>query len=454
MGDTTSKQHVVHTTPRPSYWTEYIEGVETFVLPETVPAAAFLIGGLCLLCRRWCKSGDFLRQMGWLIVYFGAQTGMNLYMKAVLCTTTIHLESSQGQPGGELRGVPAAFAVTALQQFSGLVMFLFLWKFLPEGPFSKAGQARPPLASYFTSIVSFSLAFVLNIALNNFSLTLIPLSTNLIVRSCLPLATQMAELVAEKTVARTTRLRCLSLAEKAAALLGFGFAVLAVLAQAREESQDEGTKASRQLLLGVTVCLLSVIAAAANLFLAKMLGNDAELNSLETTASMSLPAALFLLPVVLFWSHPIPPEWGAVLQRDRMTDWEVFLLAVRRDPSFLGLALFSGVLAFAYNVLQYGVVQQLSATHAAFAGNVNKVATIVLSLLFGLEAQRQWGVVMIVAGVGNIGAFAAYSLAKTQAKEEQRGYSELKLEHAFDLNSCEELPTFLAVDSPHSAESP
>merc|ERR1712113_723506 len=83
-----------------------------------------------------------------------------------------------------------------------------------------------------------------------------------------------------------------------------------------------------------------------------------------------------------------------------------------KSPSTVGLAALSGALSLAYNTLQYGIVQCLSATHVAFAGNFNKALTIPLALLVGLEhlPAGKWGWIMLLACFGSIGAFAAYNV--------------------------------------------
>merc|ERR1712151_216371 len=92
------------------------------------------------------------------------------------------------------------------------------------------------------------------------------------------------------------------------------------------------------------------------------------------------------------------------------------------SPTIVGLAIFSGVFAFGYNALQFNIVQNLSATHTAFAGNFNKAATIALALLAGLEQLPvgQWGSVMLLACMGNIGAFTCYNFVKLSPKGEDK----------------------------------
>merc|ERR1719229_1165784 len=90
-----------------------------------------------------------------------------------------------------------------------------------------------------------------------------------------------------------------------------------------------------------------------------------------------------------------------------MTDWEVLEEVLARNPMAMTPMLFSGLLAFVYNILQYTLVHKLSASYATFAGNFNKAATVALSLLLGLEAlpDGKHGYVFILAVVGNITAF-------------------------------------------------
>merc|ERR1719436_1262281 len=97
-----------------------------------------------------------------------------------------------------------------------------------------------------------------------------------------------------------------------------------------------------------------------------------------------------------------------------MTDWQVMQQVMNINPVLLGLAALSGVFAVVYNTLQYTMVKELSATHTAFAGNFNKAATIVLSLMLGLETlpQRPWGSVTVFSIVGGISSFTAYSLVR------------------------------------------
>merc|ERR1719230_1832044 len=104
-----------------------------------------------------------------------------------------------------------------------------------------------------------------------------------------------------------------------------------------------------------------------------------------------------------------------------MTDWEIVKEVLDYNRGVLVLAALSGVFALAFNLLKYGIVQRLSATHTAFAGNFNKAFTIILTMVVGLEPYPTdgWGWLMVAAYVGNIGAFTAYNIAKIRLQAAQ-----------------------------------
>jgi len=261
----------------------------------------------------------------------------------------------------------------------------------------------------------FSLSFTMNIALNNYSFVFIPLSVNLIIRSCLPLSTFISQQVAAQITG--DRIKDCRACEMLCMLLGCLFAVVCVLAENNGTKEAAGDEHSH-LLFGCIICIVSLFSGSVNLALAGVMGSSLSLNALDTTVYMSVPAAVILLPFTLYYSHPVGAQWAAYLGSETSTDWEIFWAVWKLSPLTIFLALLSGVLALGYNVLQYGIVQSLSATHTAFAGNFNKVATIMLALLVGLETlpEGYWGVLMLCAVFGNIGAFTAYNYLKAKAK--------------------------------------
>ncbi|CAE8645415.1 unnamed protein product [Polarella glacialis] len=194
---------------------------------------------------------------------------------------------------------------------------------------------------------------------------------------------------------------------------GVFFAALATLA--KSESTHSSTSESKHLVLGVMMCALSDVAAGINLILAGLFGTylDPPLNPMDTIFYMAVPCAMFLVPASFFVLHPV--DWPGV---GSITDYEVYQKVMELSPMTMCYVLVSGVLASGYNILQYTVVQQLSPSHAAFAGNFNKAATIMLSICLGLERLPGgiWSTVMVGAILGNIAAFTGYSLLKQSEK--------------------------------------
>jgi len=156
------------------------------------------------------------------------------------------------------------------------------------------------------------------------------------------------------------------------------------------------------------MCFLGDVAAATTLILAAAFNTTLQppLSPLDTVFYTALPCALVLLPASLYASHPV--DWPDVGQ---LTDWEVYQTVHRFSPGTIFLVIFSGIVSAGYNFIQYTVVQTLSASHAAFAGNFNKAATISLSMFLGLEAlpRGTWSSVMVLGVSGNILAFSTWS---------------------------------------------
>eukprot|EP00933_Yihiella_yeosuensis_P044660 TRINITY_DN39925_c0_g1_i1.p1 TRINITY_DN39925_c0_g1~~TRINITY_DN39925_c0_g1_i1.p1 ORF type:complete len:589 (-),score=120.43 TRINITY_DN39925_c0_g1_i1:246-1889(-) len=368
------------------------EGQSDVMVEAAIPLGAFVAGAIAL----------FLGQKitGLLSIYFGAQAGFSLYMKVVLSDAIISQEL-------HMKGVPAAFLVTAIQQivaFVVLVLGLGIYYCVSSTPYV---PRRLTSFREVAVVVIFSAAFAANIGLNNFSLSLMAVSLNMIIRSCLPVVTLVLQQlmsaclpgVAQKVTATEVSLMS----------VGVVFAALATVAKS-EGSGGESSE-SKHLMLGVAMCALSDIAAGTNLILAGMSGG---LNPLDTILYMAVPCAIFLVPASVLATHPVDwPSFGAI------TDVEVVQKVMSISPATMGYVILSGFFAAAYNILQYTVVQQLSPGHAAFAGNFNKAATIMLSIFLGLEhlPQGVWSTVMLLAILGNIGSFTGYSLLKAGSKK-------------------------------------
>jgi hypothetical protein len=254
----------------------------------------------------------------------------------------------------------------------------------------------------------FAASFAGNIGLNNFSLAYLPLSLNLIIRQCLPLATVMVQKMLDAIGG--SKAGNTSMKEIACMVAGVACAGLATVAQTKANSAS--IDVNENLMLGVLICSTSIFAGALNMVLASSIGKDLNMNSIDMTFYMSLPATAILLFPSFLMAHPSWPGHPS------MTDFDVMTKVMELAPSVVGLAFFLGVCASGYNVLQYGLVQALSATYTTFAGNFNKAIAVAISLAVGLERlpAGMWGTVMLVATLGNIGSFTAYSLLSVKSK--------------------------------------
>lgn len=392
----TGKQEAVEPpAPAPSKHSHHKTSHNKLLEEAMIPTGALTVGALLLACQQTTA--------GLLAIYFGAQAGFSLYMKVVLSNAVISEELG-------IKGIPAGFLVTAIQQ---IVAFLVLALIVAVLYFTPWRYTPRKLNSFkeFACVILFSFAFALNIGLNNFSLSLLAVSLNMIIRSCLPVVTLILQQMLGPCIPGIAgKVRAM---EVTLMVAGVVFAGLATLA--KSEASGSGSE-SKNLVFGVAMCALSDIAAAINLILAAMFGStlNPPLNPVDTIFWMAVPCGLFLLPASMMFSHPVDwPHFGQI------TDYEVVQKVMELSPTTMGWVLLSGFIAAGYNVLQYTVVQRLSAGHAAFAGNFNKAATIMLSICMGLEALPGgvWSTVMLLAILGNIGAFTGFSLLKSNDKK-------------------------------------
>lgn len=220
-------------------------------------------------------------------------------------------------------------------------------------------------------------------------------------------------------------------------LMVVGVACVGVAVVAKMEGSNQTSSASKNLLFGTIVCVISLFAGSINMVLAGVLGSQVKLNSLDTMVYNAIPACIILVPWVFWYSHPInwpnhPPD----------TDWSILCEVLNRRPVVLVLALASGVLALAYNTLQFGIVQELSATHVAFAGNFNKACMVPLSFLCGLETlpagtveslfNLPSGPLLLAASFGSILAFAAYNMVSKGGEKKNSDKEAILVPQALD----------------------
>merc|ERR1719476_1056475 len=98
----------------------------TTLKPFVIPTLGLIVGAVMM---QVFKTGS-LRTVGTLVLYFGAQSFMNIFMSWCLGT---HVSIPQGtvvngEPlAKDLKGCPAGFALTALQQVVSFIFFIFIY---------------------------------------------------------------------------------------------------------------------------------------------------------------------------------------------------------------------------------------------------------------------------------------------------------------------------------------
>merc|ERR1712216_686104 len=109
--------------------------------------------------------------------------------------------------------------------------------------------------------------------------------------------------------------------------------------------------------------------------------------------------------------------------------------------------------AFAYNVLQYTIVQSLTAAHTTFAGNFNKAATVALALILGMEQLPPggWGVLMLSAILCNILAFTAYSVISERSRSSSIELQQVPSSAESETTEGTQLGLLQADNSPSAA---
>jgi hypothetical protein len=319
---------------------------------------------------------------------------MGIYMKIIL--SEIPLDSI-----GAMKGVPAGLLITAVQQsvsFALLVIWMAVSSFTsspwrPAFVAAKAGWRKVALLAF---------SFTCNIACNNYSLTLLPMSVNLIIRSCGPLVTlavhfAMAWYFCEAWAGTKPE-------ELIWITVGSSCSFLVVLSKAQTMSNYE----MPHMVLGSVVCLCSLLASAMEVITVSKASADIhnKMTPGDLVFSTALPVTMLLIVPIFLLKHPVP--WPG---HEDTTDWNILMECLNLQPWLLAVIVLSGVFALAYNLLMYSLVQKISPEHALLGSNASKIITICLSVLFQFETipQMPWGLLFTFGCMGTLTAFAIVS---------------------------------------------
>eukprot|EP00449_Zooxanthella_nutricula_P036033 CAMPEP_0198615480 /NCGR_PEP_ID=MMETSP1462-20131121/159412_1 /TAXON_ID=1333877 /ORGANISM="Brandtodinium nutriculum, Strain RCC3387" /LENGTH=472 /DNA_ID=CAMNT_0044347279 /DNA_START=70 /DNA_END=1486 /DNA_ORIENTATION=+ len=412
--------------------------------PFIIPIVGLLIGAAMM-------AAPATNTVGKLVLYFGAQSFMNIYMGWVMRTSVTvpagtFIARTNSTLESDLTGCPAGFALTAMQQ---VISFVIFWIFFSGAYFTPYRYTPKKLTGMFEvfCVIVFGCVFALNIALNNFSLGYISIAVNLIIRSCLPLTTFLSQqglavfkLYPFKPCRPKEILLMIVGVACPAGPRGVQALPLQTLPAEGDTPHDRRRrvrrglhnggimgsasqgKGSSNMVLGVCMCVASLLCGSLNLALAGVLG-ETKLNVFDTVAYMAIPATLFLLPIAMFLQKPVPGEWPKVFGVTHMSDWEILQGVWALNKRTMAWLVLSGIFSFIYNIIQFSIVHTLSPSATAFGGNFNKAALIFLTLLLPFLRVHElpgppyiqviWGAVIV-----NIAAFSYYSYLQIQAKQD------------------------------------
>jgi drug/metabolite transporter (DMT)-like permease len=399
--------------------------------PFIIPIIGLLAGFVMMTVPKVATAGK-------LVLYFGAQSFMNIFMGWVFRT---HVTVAKGPiPGSsvvlkeDLHGCPVGFALTAMQQLISFFCFLILYAALYATPY-KITPKKISSIKEVVSILIFGCVFAMNIALNNFSLGYISIAVNLIIRSCLPLTTYLSQqglaMIGLYTFKPCKAMEIGLMVAGVFCACAFTWAKIMGSGAGHKGQTDHGKQ-----VMGCIVCLLSLLCGSVNLALAGVLG-EMKLSVYDTVAYMSIPAFIFLIPFCLV-KKPVPGEWPQVLGMDTASDFDIMMMTRQIAPSTFELFILSGFFSFAYNIIQFKIVHELSPSATAFGGNFNKAALVFLTLLLPFLQVHSlppapWNIIIWAAVLGNVAAFSYYSylqiLAKQAKAAEEAAKSEDKAEN-------------------------
>ena len=337
-------------------------------------------------------------------IYSLGSVGLNLLMKFLFSHIQLRIS-------GEIQvyGLPAPLFWTATQQAIGFGCFaasLLLYRYSK----GRYGYRPPPLGvSTAKQVALLALSFAASMGLNNLSLALVSLSVNNMIRSTSPLTTAIAAAIWTGWTGNAP-----SSEQWTLVVLGTVFVLVNVLASRPAPSPS---MQDSSFTLGVAAGFLSTLGGAFMFIIVELFkGSPSSLNATDSMGYMSLPAAFLLAPWIFMFPHATgnTGNWES-LNRTDFTDLELVGMVSDRGKLSAAVAV-GGCAAYAYNILQFYTVQELSSTQTAFASNVSKAVLVLISWMFlepSIQSVLQYWLVLLSAA-GGLVCFFLYALSKVR----------------------------------------
>jgi drug/metabolite transporter (DMT)-like permease len=310
---------------------------------------------------------------------------------------------------------------------------------------------RPPQLGTVNAklqVLLLAACFALNMGLNNFSLSLISITVNNMIRAASPFMTALCgSLFFSKRM---------PFEDWCFLCLGVAFSLVSALAGSpAATSHGHSTYA-----LGVVVCFISLLGGALMFLIVETLGTSAvKLNAVDSMFYMSLPTGLLISSCMFAMPHVVDDKWaGGTFAGQKLTD--VQLLGKITDVKLWLLMVLSGVFASSYNVIQFFTVQKLSSAQTAFASNLAKAVTVCIDRFVIHQFQNNLqNLVLVGSASSGIVCFMLFSHMRANRSSEPIDSDAMRTRHI--TNSVKVIVfTFLAgimfglMISPEPAQSP
>lgn len=232
-------------------------------------------------------------------------------------------------------------------------------------------------------IAVIGVSFSINLAMNNFSLTLISLSLNQMIRSSIPVVTAACSVVIDRVV--PTKREFL-------ALVAITLGICTVLA-----------KDVHANTAGVTLCAISTVA---NGVMMSMSGSVLQ-EKLDVWRLAFYQAPIVLVTLLPFYMYA---EHARVVQ----------YLVARQDAKFaIALITLTCVIALAYNVVHGVAIKMTSATTTTVIGQAKILVLLFLSAVL-LGERDFFQLATVVGGALAAAGFAMYSFERIRINEKKK----------------------------------
>jgi hypothetical protein len=246
---------------------------------------------------------------------------------------------------------------------------------------------------YAFQLVPIAVFTVLNTAFNNWSLVLVALFVNQVIKACAPAVTSVLEFV---MLGKTYQ--CLVYVSVVFICAGSAISQL---------SSTDGSSST----MGVIVCLVSLFAASAKGVLQKIItAGSGDLKPLEPTQALVWDGGVSF--VIMFF------VWILSDERDKSI---AYLTGSTGNPKSgllaLGIISFGSMLAFIFNLANYYFIHYTSALTMTVGGNGVKIFMLILTALIDGETKPVTiiGVTIVALSIAAYG-YLQYSSKKPPAK--------------------------------------